>query len=198
VDRHKHLAKMHGARAWASLGDLNISDDGSRAGATMAVLVEEARWRTSARGRRYLMAQLSDATGQFTATCFDDAVAADLEDAAREGGCGLLTVELDRRPGEEAPRVSVKRIQPFATLATAARFVAEVTVADAAAFPALAALLADHGGGRSEVRVRAGEAMLLLGREYLLDAEVAGRLESLPGVTAVDLRNSETRLQLVG
>ena len=46
-----------------------------RAGATMAALVEDARWRTSARGRRYLMATLSDASGQFIATCFDDAVA---------------------------------------------------------------------------------------------------------------------------
>ena len=31
-----------------------------------------ARWRTSARGRRYMMATLSDACGQFEATVFDD------------------------------------------------------------------------------------------------------------------------------
>ncbi len=59
VDRHAHLARMHGARSFATLGELTIPDDGSRAGATMAVLVEEARWRTSARGKRYLMATLS-------------------------------------------------------------------------------------------------------------------------------------------
>ncbi|WP_375395595.1 DNA polymerase III subunit alpha, partial [uncultured Sphingomonas sp.] len=43
VDRHSHLAKMHGARVFAALGDLSIPDDGTRSGATMAVLVEEAR-----------------------------------------------------------------------------------------------------------------------------------------------------------
>jgi DNA polymerase-3 subunit alpha len=72
----------------------------------MAGLVEDARWRTSAKGKRYLIASLSDASGQFEATVFDDAVAADIESAAKVSGCGLLTVELDRRPGEEAPRVT--------------------------------------------------------------------------------------------
>ncbi len=203
VDRHAHLARNHGARNFGSLTELTIPDDGTRAGATMAVLVEDARWRTSARGKRYMMAQLSDPSGQFTATCFDDAVAADLEEAARVGGCGLITVELDRRPGEEAPRISVKRIQPFETLATTARFVLEVTVADPAAFAPLAALLADHRGARGEVRATLttpdGEATILLGRDFLLDAELAGHVETLHGIAAATLKTSDiTRLALVG
>ncbi|MBD8547836.1 DNA polymerase III subunit alpha [Sphingomonas sp. CFBP 8760] len=203
VDRHAHLARNHGALNFGSLTELTIPDDGTRAGATMAVLVEDARWRTSARGKRYMMAQLSDPSGQFTATCFDDAVAADLEEAARVGGCGLITVELDRRPGEEAPRISVKRIQPFETLATTARFVLEVTVADPAAFAPLAALLADHRGARGEVRATLttpdGEATILLGRDFLLDAELAGHVETLHGIAAATLKTSDiTRLALVG
>jgi DNA polymerase-3 subunit alpha len=202
VDRHAHLARMHGARQFTALGELTIPDDGTRAGAMMAVLVEDARWRTSARGRRYLMATLSDASGQFVATCFDDAVAKDLEDAARAGGCGLATVELDRRPGEDTPRVSVKRIQPFEGLASMARFVVEIAVMDDAAFAALGGMLRDCRGGRGEVRVRAplpgGEATVLLGRDFLLDGELVGHLERLPGVESVALRTSETRLQLVG
>jgi DNA polymerase-3 subunit alpha len=203
VDRHSHIARMHGARAYASLGELNIPDDGSRAGATMAVLVEEARWRQSARGKRYLMAQLSDASGQFSATCFDDAVAKDLEDAAREAKCALITVELDRRPGEDAPRVSVRRVQAFDGLAATARFVIEATITDPAAFPALAGMLQHHRGARGEVRVIArypdgAAATILLGRDFLLDAELAGRIELLHGIAKVELRNSETRLALVG
>jgi DNA polymerase-3 subunit alpha len=186
VDRHAHLAKSHGARLYTALAELAIPDDGTRAGATMAVLVEDARWRTSARGKRYMMATLSDQSGQFIATCFDDAVAADLEEAAREGGCGLATVELDRRPGEETPRVTVKRIQPFETLASLARFVVDVKVAEATALPALAGLLEHQRGARGEVIVRAP------------DLELVHRIEDLPGVTAVELRQSETRLALVG
>jgi len=148
------------------------------------------------------MATLSDASGQFVATCFDDAVAKDLEDAARAGGCGLATVELDRRPGEDTPRVSVKRIQPFEGLALMARFVVEIAVDAKGAFAALGGLFADCRGGRGEAQVRAplaeGEITVLLGRDFLLDGELVGHLERPPGVASVALRTSETRLQLVG
>ncbi len=201
VDRHQHLASMHGARAFTALGELKIPEDGSRAGATMAALVEDARWRTSAKGRRYLMATLSDASGQFVATCFDDLVSKDLEEAARAGGCGLLTVELDRRPGEETPRVTVKRIQPFETLATTTRMAMTIRVADAAAVTAVCAELADAKGARGEVRVIAavegGEAIVLLGRDFALEGELAARIEALQGVETVELRTAETRLALV-
>ncbi|MBY8827794.1 DNA polymerase III subunit alpha [Hephaestia mangrovi] len=201
VDRHRLLAKMHGARNYAALGELPIAE-GQRTGATMAALVEDARWRTSARGRRYMMATLSDSTGQFIATCFDDAVAADLEDAAKSGGCGLLTVELDRRPGEETPRVTVKRIQPFETLATSARVAMELSVSDAAALRQIAQLVDGARGGRGELRIRValpnGTAQVLLGRDFLLDAELAASLETLPGVDDVAFKTSEMRLALVG
>ncbi|WP_294204077.1 DNA polymerase III subunit alpha [uncultured Sphingomonas sp.] len=202
VDRHAHIAKMHGARTYTSLTDLVIPDDGARIGATMAALVEDARWRTSARGKRYMMAQLSDATGQFLATCFDDSVAADLEKAAKEGDCALITVELDRRPGEEAPRVSIKRVQLFDGLASTAKFVVEVTVTDKVAFKALHAMLDPLRNGRGEVRARIegedGDTLLTLGRNFLLDAELASHIEDLPGVKAVAMKSSEARLALVG
>lgn len=204
VDRHRHLAKMHGARSYVGLGELAIPDDGSRIGATMAVLVEEAKWRTSAKGRRYLMATLSDASGQFAATCFDDAVAADLEEAARIGGCGIATVELDRRAGEETPRVNVKRLQPFESLANSARMVMEVAIDDPRGIGELGGLIAEARGARGEVFVRArlpegGEALILLGRDFLLDGELASRVESLQGIAEVTLRSAEARrLALVG
>ncbi len=202
VDRHAHIAKMHGARTYTSLTELIIPDDGARIGATMAALVEDARWRTSARGKRYMMAQLSDATGQFLATCFDDSVAADLEKAAKEGDCALITVELDRRPGEEAPRVSIKRVQLFDGLASTAKFVVEVTVTDKVAFKALHAMLDPLRNGRGEVRARIegedGDTLLTLGRNFLLDAELASHIEDLPGVKAVAMKSSEARLALVG
>ncbi|MEI5686952.1 DNA polymerase III subunit alpha [Sphingomonas kyungheensis] len=203
VDRHTHLAKMHGARQYVALTELNIPEDGTRAGATMAVLVEDARWRTSARGKRYMMATLSDASGQFVATCFDDSVAAELEEAARCGGCGLITVELDRRPGEETPRVSVKRIQPFEGLASIARFTIAAKVADAAAFAALSALLAQHRGARGEVRARipvegGEEAVVLLGRDFLLDMELVETIQAIPGISDVALDRVASQLRSVG
>ena len=203
VDRHAHLAKAHGVRRFSALAELKIPDDGSRAGATMAALVEDARWRTSARGKRYMMATLSDPTGQFVATCFDDNVAADLEEAARNGGCGIITVELDRKPGEETPRVTVKRIQPFEQLANTARFNLVANIASPSAIAQMFEILSEARGARGEVWINAalpggGAARILLGRDFLLDGELAGRIETLQDVSNVELKSSETRLALVG
>ena len=203
VDRFRHLAKMHGARSYTALNDLPIPD-GARVMATMAVLVEDARWRTSARGRRYLMATLSDATGQFIATCFEDGASAALEEAAKAGECGLLTVELDRRPGEETPRVSIKGIKPFDGLANVTRFALEVTADSPAAVTALAALIGPlRGNARGKVTLEVAldgdaTAVVILGRDFALDAELAERIEALPGVTKVEFDVEETRLKSVG
>src|SRR3569623_1283349 len=146
--------------------------EGGRTSAEMAGLIEEARWRTSARGRRYLMATDSDSSGQYVATVIDDDAAARDEEAAKEGGCALLTVELDRRPGEEAPRVTIRSLQNFESLSKRSRLQLEVEVEDEATIRRLAAALAGDRGGSGELRLRAklanGEAELVLGRDFLL------------------------------
>jgi len=203
VDRFTQLARMHGARRYADLGDLQIPESG-RAGAVMAAMVEDTRWRTSAKGRRYLMATLSDPSGQFVATCFDDSVAVDLEEAARNGGCGLITVELDRRAGEEQPRVTVKRIQPFDELASATRMNLDIEIEDAVAIPAIGALLSEARGARGEARLvvplpAGGTATILIGRDFLLDPELADRIAMLPGVRSAEVAIAPPqRLALVG
>ena len=108
VDASRHLLDAHKSKTFAELGDIRIAE-GERVSATMAGLIEDTRWRTSARGRRYMVATLSDSSGQFVATAFDDDATSALEAAAKAGQCGLLTVELDRRAGDETPRVTVKR-----------------------------------------------------------------------------------------
>ena len=51
---------------------------------------------------------------------------------------------------------------------------------------------------RARVATPRGEITLLLGRDFLLDAELAARIEALHGVETVELKTSETRLALVG
>ena len=154
----------------------------------MAALVEDARWRTSAKGKRYMMATCSDATGQFIATCFDDYASDELEKAARAGICALLRVELDWRAGEETPRVTVRSVQGFDSMQSI-RIRIDVETADAAAIPALAELVAGELGGRGEMYLSVllpdgATAQLLLGRDFRLDAELVARIERLPGMTA--------------
>jgi DNA polymerase-3 subunit alpha len=191
VDRYRHLAIAHGARSFAELSALPAPADGGRTGAVMAGLVEDARWRTSARGRRYLMATLSDASGQFIATVFDDDASAQIEAAVKSGACVLLNVELDRRPGEEAPRVTLRSLQLFESLSKRARLRLEVEVDGEAALRRLADTVSGDRGGNGELRLRVrlerGEAQLVLGRDFLLDAELAARIERLEGISAVHL-----------
>ncbi|HEY5710284.1 MAG TPA: DNA polymerase III subunit alpha [Allosphingosinicella sp.] len=203
VDNYRHLAQAHGARRFGELAALPASTDGGRTGAVMAGLVEEVRWRTSARGRRYMMATLSDPSGQFEATIFDDAVAEQVGNAAKAGGCVLINVELDRRPGEETPRVTIRSLQSFEGLARRSRLQIEVEVAEGQALHRLAAIVAGERGGTGQLLLKAdlgfGEADLVLGRDFVVDAELAARLERIEGVTQVRLSVVEApRLALVG
>ena len=80
-----------------------------------------------------MMATLSDASGQFVATCFDDAVAEQVEAAAQAGACALLTSSSTAAPGEETPRVTIRSLQPFEGLAKRTPPALEIEVDDAAA-----------------------------------------------------------------
>jgi DNA polymerase III subunit alpha len=203
VDSHKHLLAAHKVKSFADLANIPIAAD-SRTAAVMAGLVEEARWRTSAKGRRYMMATLSDSSGQFTATAFDDETCADLEEAARRQACALLTVELDRREGDETPRVAIKKLQPLEQLAQKSRLQMSVRLNDPTLMPQLARELAGARGGAGLLRLHVplsggGEAVVVAGRDFVLDAEVASRLEHLAGEGNVELSVQEPpRLALVG
>jgi len=201
LDRYAHLSLANGARTLGSLSEIPLPE-GARAGATVAALIEDCRPRTSARGNRYIMATISDATGQTIATCFDEGPAKDIEDAARNGDCAILTVELDRRVGEETPRVTIKRVQSFESLATAARLILDLTIDDPRVLQRLASLMADHRGGRGLIRVHAklepeGMAEVILGRDFRLDGELKARIETLPGIRHAELDNDDPRLAAV-
>ncbi|WP_374650632.1 DNA polymerase III subunit alpha [Rhizorhabdus sp.] len=202
TDQIRHLADANGARSFAALCALPAPADGGRVNAVMAALIEDARWRTSAKGKRYMMATCSDSSGQFVATCFDDLASAELETAAKTGACALLRVELDWRAGEETPRVTIRTLQGFDTMESI-RLRVDVETADAAAIPALAALVADERGGRGEMYLKAllpdgSRAEVLLGRDFRLDAELVARIERLPGLTARIGTSGRPQLHLVG
>ncbi len=99
TDSYRHLAQAHGCRSfteWCAMPAPPAPEPDERGRrqpaptVSMAALIEDARWRTSARGNRYLMVACSDASGQFQASCFDDEVSVRIEEAAKAGGCGLL------------------------------------------------------------------------------------------------------------
>ncbi len=203
VDRYRHIAEANGAKSYAAICETPVSAEGGRVGANMAALVEDLRWRTSARGKRYANATLSDASGQFIAACFDDDACRALEEAAAAAACVLLSVELDRQAGEETPRVAVRRVQRMEGLAATNRLKAIVIVQDQAALAGLSRLVSGERGGRGEIVLHArmgaaGDAVVLLGRDFALDGELAERIREVPGVINVALEAIDApRLALV-
>src|SRR5206468_6607452 len=151
VDSARHLLAAHKVKTFAELADIRIPE-GERTSATMAGLAEGVRWRVSAKGRRYMIAALSDRSGQFEATVFDEEPSSALEAAAKAGGCGLLTVELDRRAGDDTPRVTIKRFQPLEALARQTRLQMTISLADAALADRAARELSGARGGTGLVR----------------------------------------------
>jgi DNA polymerase-3 subunit alpha len=203
VDASRHLLAAHKVKSFAEVMEMQVAE-GERIGTSMAALIEETRWRTSAKGRRYMMATLSDSSGQFIATAFDDDATAALEAAAKAGQCGLLGVELDRRAGDETPRVTIKRFQPLTDLARRTRLQMTVRLADAAVVARILAVLEDARGSNGVLRfavptASGGEAVIIAGRDFALDAELAAQIERLAGEGSVDLSVQEPpRLALVG
>ncbi len=203
VETHEHLLTAHRVKRFDEIGEVRIAE-GERVTVTMAAMVEDVRWRTSAKGRRFLTATLSDPSGQFQATAFDDEPIEALQKAAANGACGLLSVELDRRSGDDTPRAAVKRFQPLESLAKRTRLLMTISLQDGDRMPQVAAELARCRGGTGAVRLNlslkdGGEATVLAGRDFELDAELAARLERIAGDGRVDLSVQEPpRLALVG
>lgn len=203
VDASRHLLAAHKVKTFAEIADTDIAE-GERASSMMAGLVEDARWRTSAKGRRYMMATLSDRSGQFVATAFDEEATSALEAAAKSGQCGLLTVELDRRAGDETPRVTVKRFQPLADLAKRTRLQMTVRLPDGSSAESLASVVAGSRGSNGLLRFvvplgGGAEASIVVGRDFLLDAELAARIERVAGEGSAELSVQEPpKLALVG
>jgi DNA polymerase-3 subunit alpha len=204
VDSQRHLLVAHKVRSFAEVAAMPAPADGSRTSSMLAGLVEGARWRVSAKGRRFLTATISDASGQYEATAFDDEPSSDLESAAKSGACGLMTVELDRRPGDDIPRVTVKRFQPLDSLAKRTRLRLRLKIIDAGLLPAVSRELSSARGGNGSVRIMlpvsdGREATLMIGRDFHLDADLAARLTRILGEGAVELSAQEPpRLALVG
>ena len=110
-------------------------------------------------------------------------------------------LELDRRPGDETPRVTVRRVQPCEALAGRIRLSMAVRLDGPAQVPALATALEGARGGTSQVRAsvplpNGGTADLLLGRDFQLDGDVAERVERALGQGRVTLEPLEARLAL--
>ena len=196
VSRYTALTENLRARSYGEYAASTPAPPGERRAGVMAALVENAKWRTSQRGNRYMQLTMSDRSGQFPASCFDEAACAMLEQLGDESGCALLQVELDWREGEEAPRVAVRSATPLEQLMTTKPLSLIVTIDREDPLAQIGHLFGDDNQceGQGEVIIAIAPITeepplikLRIGGKYRLDQEVVHKVERLAGVTHVSL-----------
>ena len=192
ADAFAHVLEANNAKTWAEVCGMSAPREGGRFGAVMAGLVEEMRWRTPQKGGdKYLLLTVSDSSGQFVASCFDEEAQALIEAAVAAAHPVLLQVELQWRDGDESPRVAVAGLTSLAEMALRTRCRLTVDMASGS-IGALATALAPARGGRGEVLARIALsggriASLSLGRDFAIDNELKGRVGRIGGVARVAL-----------
>jgi len=201
VEQWRAIATANGARTHASLVAGGAS---GRAGAVMAALVENVQKRKTRKGKDFVMADFSDQSGQFSASCFEESLVDSFVKWAKEGTCVLLNVELDSPSADEPPRVTVRGAKPLADVKADARMVLKLDIERAEAVNELALLLKGGAKGTGEVfaRLRIDPEryqLVRLGRQYALDGELAEQVTAIEGIANVSLtaRRSGEHLRLV-
>ena len=202
VEGFAHVLTASGARPYAVLAASEPPPGGGRLPATLAGLIEEAKWRTpqkpgqNGRSEKYLQLTVSDASGQYSASAFDEGAQIAILAAVAAGDTVLIDGELLWRPGEETPRVTVRGVKPLAMLAKRLRCRLTVDLAGAGPLPGIAALVGTRRGGRGEIvacvgLASGGQARLLLGSDFAIDGEIVAKVERLRGVAAATLAGVE-------
>jgi DNA polymerase III subunit alpha len=165
-------------------------------------LIEGVRWRESRKGKRFMIADFSDISGQFSVRCFDEAVGVQLTEWAKEAECLLLGVEMDMRPGDEVPSFTVKSAKPLSSLVSATRLKMQLDVTSETGLRELAQLVEPLHGGKSElvIKTRTDDgrwAHIVLGRRFQLDGALLDKVKAIDGVGNVELAPLAPVLALV-
>ena len=192
VEEYRAVASANGAMSYASLMESGVPGGGRRQ-AMMAALVENVNRGKTKRGHDFIRADFSDSSGQFAAACFEEALVEPFQRWAADGTCVLLTVELDAPSPDEPPRVTVRGARPLAEVSANVRMLLTLEASEPAALAALRLLLVPSEQAKGEVlaRLHTGEGrdpLVRLGSHFVLDGELAERIQEIPGIAQVSLR----------
>ncbi len=203
VEQWKAVADSNGARTYSSLMASGVPGGGRLPG-VMAAMVEGIQRRKTKRGRDFVMAEFSDSSGQFTASCFEESLVENFAQWGKDATCVLLQVDLDSPSLDEPPRITVRAARPLSEVRETARMELRLEIDRIEAIDELALYLPRLDGATGEVfamlRVNdKQEPLLRLGCDFQLDSEVAERVAAIDGVNQVSLgaRRGGASLRLV-
>ncbi|NYH93941.1 DNA polymerase III subunit alpha [Novosphingobium marinum] len=200
VEQFRAIASANGARTHASIVTVDGAGQeggggggGGRQGAVMAALVENVQKRKTRKGKDFVMADFSDQSGQFSASCFDKSLVENFQKWAADGTCVLLQVELDRPNPDEPPRVTVRGARPIAEVSSSLRLRLSLDVDRVEAVQELALLLPRGEKRRGEVvaNLLLGDGTrqpVRLGWDFALDGDLVERLAAIDGIGNLSLK----------
>ncbi|PEQ11859.1 DNA polymerase III subunit alpha [Novosphingobium sp. PC22D] len=204
VEQWRAIATGNGARTYGSLMAGGSGGGAGRSGAVMAALVENVQKRKTRKGKDFVMADFSDQSGQFSASCFEESLVENFVKWAKEGTCVLLNVELDSPSPDEPPRVTVRGARPLAEVRAGARMLLTLDVDRVEAVRELALLMrpGEKGCGEVVATLHLGEGRMQrvrLGRSFALDGDFAEQLAHVEGLSNISLtaRKAGDHLRLV-
>jgi DNA polymerase III subunit alpha len=192
VSQYSAVAESNGALSHSELLLSGPIPEGVRRPAVMAAMIEGVRWRESRRGKKFVLIDLSDSSGQFSASCFEEGVTAQLAEFAKEMACVLLNVEMDMKAGEDTPRFSIRSAKRLDGLLAATRLKMEMDVLKPEALHVLAHLLGPLQGGKSELVIKTPSingrwTHIKLGKHFQFDSEVAEKVKAIDGISNLRL-----------
>ncbi|WP_027442135.1 DNA polymerase III subunit alpha [Erythrobacter cryptus] len=204
VQQYRAIASANGARSYQSLIEAG-APPGGRGTAVMAVMVEGLTKARTRKGGAFVRADFSDASGQFSAACFEEALIPSFERWAEAGECLLLTVELDAPNPDEPPRLTVRGARPLKEVSGTTPMQLALEIASITALGELKreleAARSEGEGGNGEVvaclrLAGGGTAHVRLGTRFVLSGELAERLGAVEGISQVALAPLKRRPQL--
>jgi DNA polymerase-3 subunit alpha len=153
----------------------------------LAGTVLAKRERNSAKGNRYAFVQLSDASGMYEVTAFQETLAANRE--LFEPGRSLL-LEVEAREDGEAPRLTVQKVSDIEQVGAQRGADLRIFLSEPEPLAGLKAILDQHRGGRVAVtlllQIAPGrEVEVALPGRYAIGREVRAALKSVRGVIDV-------------
>ncbi|MFN3820153.1 DNA polymerase III subunit alpha [Blastomonas sp.] len=187
VTEFEATARSQGARPYQQVVETMDVRVGERKTVKVAALVEGCNRRQSKRGNAFVMVDLSDESGQFSASSFDDDIVAAMPEWASQSACLLIELEFDRSSEDQAPRATIRRAQPLDQIKVTLRHRASIDVLRPEALTQLSQLVGDPGGGQDELHARLimgkGRVMpVKLGNRFRLDAKTIEALRALDGI----------------
>lgn len=138
------------------------------------------------------MADFSDQSGNFSASCFEESLVDSFVKWAKEGTCVLLNVELDSPSADEPPRVTVRSARPLSEVKADARMLLRLDIDRVDAVQELALLMRPGSPGCGEViaNLHLGngrQQKMRLGRDFALDGDFAEQLAAVEGLSNISL-----------